>query len=157
MNLNLGSLLAKTSLKNKRKLQQFLEAQGYTTLSAIDNLPGRYGQPWLYENGTNEVVVQLRQAVKEASSVPTIDEAIKVIEPEPEPEPKKDVLLASTPVTDLKIDGVSERQLKSIEESGIRTVGELFESENSLEEVPGIGKMAKDRILQAVTEALEKK
>lgn len=156
MGLNLSDLVARTNLKKKKCVQQFLEQNGYTTLSAIQNLPGRYGQPWLCENGTTVVVLEIEKAIEAAAvEVPVIDEVLKVVMPEPEPE--KPVLEPSTPITDLEVDGVTKRQLVAIKESGIGTLGELFENKEALEEVPGIGKATVDKILQAVTKALERK
>jgi hypothetical protein len=86
--------------------------------------------------------------------VPTIEEAIKVAAPEPEP--TEPVITAETLVTSLDIDGVTKRQLAQISEAKIETVGKLFEADDALDEVPGIGEATKDRILQAVTSALEK-
>lgn len=156
MPLDLNSLVAKTELKNKDCVVQFLESQGYDSIQRIDNLPGKYGQPWLCENGTTVVVAELRRIVAEASeSMPTIEEAIEVAEPEPEPE--RESLSGEMSVVDLEIEGVTKRQLQAIAESGIVTLADLFENEDSLDEVPGVGEATKNRILQAVTEALERK
>ena len=156
MNLDLKGLLAKTNLVKKNCVRKFLEDQGFTTLPAINNLPGRYGQPWLCENGTTAVVSEINRVIKEeAVAVPTIDEVIETVQPEPEPATK--ALSGSTPIYELEIEGVTKRQLDAIRESGIETVGDLFENKEALEQVPGIGKATKEKILQAVTQALERK
>lgn len=157
MNLDLNDLIARTNLKEKECVKDFLETKGFTTLPALQNLPGRYGLPWLCGNGTTVVVIEIEKAIKAASeSVPVIDEVLPVVKP-PKPEPRKKALTGSTPVTDLRIEGVTKRQLAAIEESGIKTLGELFDNKDALEEVPGIGKPTVDKILQAVTKALESK
>lgn len=155
MNLDWKSLLTLTDLKNKKCVRETLEGMGITTYIALQNLPGKYGQPWLCQNGTNQVVAALNEAIKEANaSVPSIEEAIEVAAPKPKPQ--KPAITADTLVTTLDIDGVTKRQLAQISEQKIETVGQLFEASDALDEIPGIGKATKDRILQAVTSALEK-
>lgn len=158
MNLNWQELVGRTDLKNKECVVETLNKLQVVSLVRLDNLPGNYGQPWFCENSTNEVVIKLREAMAEAvAEVPTIDEVIEAI-PEPEePEPERVVISAEMPVTDLKIDGVSSTQLAAIVEAGVETVGELFDKADALEEVDGIGKATKLRILEAVTTALENK
>jgi hypothetical protein len=147
--------LSKTELNNKDCVQKTLEGGEFITLPAIDNLPGKYGLPFLCENGTTVVVAEIRRVIEEANAaIPTIDEAIEVVPPEPEPEKK--VLQRDTPVTELKIENVTPGQLKAIHDEGIETLNDLFEAGDSLDDVQGIGQATKNRILQAVTEALER-
>lgn len=155
MKLDWKSLLALTDLKNKKCVRETLEGMGIETYIALQNVPGKFGRPWLCSNGANQVVAALNEAIKEANaSVPTIEEAIEVAAVEPEPIQKG--IEGSTLVTTLDIEGVTKRQLAQISEQGIETVGDLFENSDSLDEIPGIGEATKDRILQAVTSALEK-
>ncbi len=155
MNLDWKSLLALTDLKNKKCVLETLEGMGIKTHAVLQNLPGKFGQPWLCSNGANQVVAALNEAIKEAgASVPSIEEAIEVAAVEPEPAQKG--IEGDTLITTLDIEGVTKRQLAQISESGIKTVGELFENTGAIDEVAGIGQATKDRILQAVTSALEK-
>ncbi len=154
MNLNWQELVGRTDLENKDCVVETLNKLQVVSLVRLDNLPGNYGQPWFCGNSTNEVVIKLREAMVEAvAEVPTIDEVIEAL-PEPE-EPERVEISASMPVTDLEIDGVSSRQLADIVESGVETVGELFDEAVKLEEVSGVGETTKLRILEAVTTALE--
>ena len=156
MQLNWQELVGKTDLKNKECVAKSLDDMKVETLLGLDNLPGRFGQPWICGNPTNNVVIELRGAiVKAVAEVPTIDEVIEAL-PEPE-EPERVVISASTLVIELKIENVSKTQLAAIAEAGIETVGELFDEAEALEEVPGVGEATKLRILEAVTEALESK
>lgn len=156
MQLNWQELVGRTNLKNKECVAKSLDGFGIVTLSRLDNLPGKYGQPWLCGNPTNNVVIELRGAIVQAvAEVPTIDEVIEAL---PEPVKSERVVIgASTPVTELKIENVSRRQLEAISGAGIETVGELFDESETLDEIPGIGEATKLRIIETVTEALESK
>lgn len=159
MHLDWKELVGRTNLKNKDCVAKMLDSMKVVTVGRLDNLPGTFGRPWLCENPTNSVVVELRAAIFEAvEEIPTIDEVIDAIpepEPEPAPEPEPDRISALTPVTDLEIENVSQRQLQAIVEAGIETVEELFDKAEELENVSGIGEATKLRILAAVTTALE--
>ena len=154
MHLDLKELVGRTDLKNKNCVVRALNNAKVVSVGSLDNLPGKYGRPWLCENPVTVVVSKLRAAIFEAvEEVPTIDEVIEAA-PEPE-EPEQVRIVALTPVVELEIEGVTQGQLQAIAGAGIGTVEELFDKADELEGVPGIGEATKLRILAALTEALE--
>jgi hypothetical protein len=153
MNLDLPALIKNTSLKNKKCVQRNLESAGVVTFVRLQNLPGRYGKPYLCQNSIYDVVSELNKAIDESKEqVPTVEEVLA----EEKPEPEKAPVTQETLLADLELEGIPQSKIKALQEAGIVNVGQVLKDEGAaLEEIPGFGEVTRTNVFSAVKGHLE--
>lgn len=153
MKLDFGKLIAKTDLENKVCVEKMLNRLGVETYNSLQNVPGRYGKPFICSNPTGVVVAKLNEAMKVAAKeIPSIEDfapaAIK--------EPGKPPVVQETLLAEVELPGVHDSARQKLHDAGIVTVGDVLKDQGKhLTEVPGIGDATKERIVSAVKAALE--
>lgn len=152
MNLDWKVLLAKTDIEHQECIVKMLDSMKITTYAQLQNLPGRYGQPFLCQVGTHLIVAALNKAIAaEDESVPSIDEVVQEVEPE-------EIVTQETLLSALDLPGVSDQTIDKLIAGGVLTVNDVLKDDGEhLTEVSGIGETTRDRVVRAVKAALELK
>jgi hypothetical protein len=156
MSFDIKSILAQTELKNKDCVAKALKSQGVASYAILQNLPGRYGRPFLCGQGTHVIVAAMNEAITKAEkSIPSIEDYPS--EPAALEEPKrKSPVVQETLLSEIELPGVHDSVRQKLADAGIFTVGEVLKDKGKhLSEVPGIGETTEKRIVSAVKAALE--
>jgi hypothetical protein len=144
MSLDLPALVKSTSLKNKKCVLETLEAAGIISYARLQNLPGRYGRPFICENSVYAVVGEINKAIDQIKEqIPAVDKVFA----KPEPAP----VTQETLLADLKLKGVPQNKIEAMKEADIINVGDVLKEEGAaLGKIPGFGEATKDRVYEAV-------
>jgi len=155
MNLDIDKLLARTEFHNKECISETLKRLGVISYNSLQNLPGKWGKPFLCGEGTNQIVEALNKAIEaEQAAIPSIEEL--PVAPEVVDERPKSPVVQETPLAELELPGVPDSARKKMAEAEILTVGDVLKDDGQhLTDVSGIGEQTKERIVSAVKAALE--
>jgi len=154
MSFDVDSILAQSGLEKKDCIARTLKSMGIESYNQLQNLPGRFGKPFLCGQSVHQVVAALNAAVEKAQrSVRSIDDYPSA---EPEEPKRKSPVVQETLLSEIELVGVHDSVRQKLADAQIITVGDVLKDKGKhLSEVPGIGEATEKRIVSAVKAALE--
>lgn len=156
MSFDIDSILAQSGLENKECIAKALKSQGIASYANLQNLPGRYGRPFICGQGTHAIVAAMNEAIAKAEkSLPSIEDYPS--KPAATEKPKrKSPVVQETLLSEIELPGVHDSVRQKLIDADLLTVGDVLKNQGEhLSEVPGIGETTEKRIVSAVKAALE--